>query len=141
MPAPRHEIGADAYRALRGGGGPSPPCAGCGRTRSTCTCLEDALLFQIRAAGLPDPIREYPFAAPRKWRADFAWPDARLLVEVDGGIGAGRHTTPVGYAEDCRKLAAAVLLGWRVIRVSSILVKSGEALALVEAALAEGGND
>ena len=32
------------------------------------------------AAGGPELQREYRFAPPRRWRADFAWPQARLTI-------------------------------------------------------------
>ena len=46
--------------------------------------LEELLAFQMRAAGLPEPEREYRFHEKRRYRADFAWPDHRLLVEGEG---------------------------------------------------------
>ena len=46
--------------------------------------LEAMLLLHIRAAGLPEPAQQFRFHPVRLWRADFAWPDAKLLVEVDG---------------------------------------------------------
>jgi hypothetical protein len=44
--------------------------------------LEQALLTQIRQAGLPAPEREYRFDWDRGWRFDLAWPyvNARLPV-------------------------------------------------------------
>ena len=45
-----------------------------------------SLETQIRAVGLPPPVTEYRFHPERRWRADFAWPEKKLLVEVDGGV-------------------------------------------------------
>lgn len=100
------------------------------------------LLTQLRAAGLPEPEAEYVFAPPRKWRFDYCWPDpaVRLAVEVEGGTrSGGRHVRPQGYEDDCEKYNEAALLGWRVIRVTTGMVQSGEALALVERALRDVG--
>jgi len=36
--------------------------------------LENELLGQIQAAGLPEPIRQHRFHPERRWRFDFAWP-------------------------------------------------------------------
>lgn len=91
--------------------------------------LESALLLQIRASGLPCPVAEFRFHDTRRWRADFAWPERRLLVEVEGGHWTGgRHTRGAGFDADCEKYAEASLLGWRVIRVTGTHIKSGQAL-------------
>jgi very-short-patch-repair endonuclease len=47
------------------------------------------LALHIRAVGLPEPKREYRFYPKRMWRADFAWPNEKLLVEYEGGIFLG----------------------------------------------------
>ena len=105
---------------------------------------EEMLALHIRAAKLPPPMREYVFAPGRKWRADFAYPHRRLLIEVDGGNtlatickdgsarAVGRHTT----AKDYDKLNEGALLGWRVLRFTPAMIKSGLALATIERALA-----
>jgi hypothetical protein len=68
--------------------------------------------------GLPAPIQEYTFAPPRRWRFDYAWPAERLALEVEGGVFVGgRHSRGVGMLKDMAKYNAAVLLGWRVLRV------------------------
>ncbi len=98
--------------------------------------LEQALLFQIRAYGLPEPEQEYKFHPDRKWRFDFAFVSERLAVEVEGATWAnGRHTRGDGFENDCRKYAEAAILGWRVIRVTGGMVESGEAVQLIERAL------
>ena len=99
--------------------------------------LEDELAAHITYAELPPPEREYRFAPPRKYRADFAWPDRRLLVEVEGGTySRGRHVRPEGYAKDCEKYNLAALQGWRVLRFTGGMVRDGSALAAIEEALA-----
>lgn len=100
------------------------------------TALEDALAFQCQLVKLPPPEREYLFARPRRWRFDFAWPGQMLAVEVEGGIfAAGRHNRPLGMIADMEKYNAALLLGWRVLRVAAPHIKSGDALAWIERAL------
>lgn len=97
---------------------------------------EETLAFQVRAAGLPEPVREYRFAPPRRWRFDFAWADAKVAAEVEGGrwVG-GRHNSPTGFADDCEKYAEAVVRGWAVLRVTPEMVHSGAALRLIERVL------
>lgn len=95
--------------------------------------LEESLALQIRAAGLPEPAREYRFAPPRRWRADFAWPAHRLLVEVEGGIwSGGRHTRGQGYLDDCTKYNEAAVAGWRLLRVCDRHLQSGEAMRWIK---------
>ena len=103
----------------------------------TGSAAEALLVHQITAAGLPTPVRELRFAPPRRWRFDVAWPERLLAVEVDGGSWVGgRHTRGAGYEAGCRKTNAAVLLGWRVLRVTPGMIASGEAVAVIGAALA-----
>lgn len=60
---------------------------------------------------------EYRFAAPRKWRFDFAAPDIMLAIEVEGGIwNYGRHNRASGYIKDMEKYNQAAASGWRVLR-------------------------
>ena len=93
---------------------------------------------QIALAGLPAPETEYRFHPTRKWRFDYAWPDPklRLACEVDGAVHVGgRHSRGVGIEKDCEKFSEAAILGWRVMRVTTGMVKSGQALSLIERAL------
>lgn len=72
-------------------------------------------LAACAVVGLPVPVWEWEFAKPRRWAFDYAWPEVRLALEVQGGIFAfGRHTTGEGFARDMEKWNAAVTLGWFV---------------------------
>ena len=93
---------------------------------------ERALATVLRWAGLPEPVTEFRFDSTRRWRFDFAWPDRRLAVEVEGGRWvAGRHTHGDGFARDAEKYNEAALAGWRVIRVVPDDIDSGRALAWI----------
>jgi len=46
------------------------------------SALEAELALQIKALGLPEPVREYRAIKGRKFRFDFAWLEHRLLVEI-----------------------------------------------------------
>jgi hypothetical protein len=61
-----------------------------------------------------------------------AWPTKMVALELEGGVYVlGRHTRGIGYENDCRKYAEASILGWRVIRVTPNMVKSGEAIDII----------
>jgi hypothetical protein len=98
------------------------------------------LAKQIEEEGLPTPEREYLFHDTRKWRADFAFVGARILVEVEGGTWVnGRHGTGIVYRDNCLKYNAATLAGWQVYRFTTDLIRNGEALATIKAALRQKG--
>ena len=62
--------------------------------------------------------REYRFAPPRRWRFDYAFPQHKVAVEVEGGVWIrGRHTRGAGFVKDLEKYSEAAILGWAVIRV------------------------
>lgn len=68
---------------------------------------------------LPPPLQEFRFAAPRRWRFDYAWLSAKVALEVEGGIWTGgRHTRGKGYLKDIEKYSEAAILGWCVLRVT-----------------------
>lgn len=97
--------------------------------------LEKTFAFQIKCAGLPEPMCEFRFCE-RKWRFDFAWPPCRIAAEVEGGTWVyGRHSRGSGFENDCRKYNRAALEGWRVLRFTTSLIESGEALTTLETAL------
>src|SRR5262249_16962377 len=102
-------------------------------TKSTSSPLFVALL---RAESLPEPTREYCFAAPRRWRFDLCWPDRLLACEIEGAMWTrGRHTRGEGYERDCEKYSEAAIRGWRVLRVTYGMIERGEATELVKRAL------
>lgn len=109
------------------------------RAASTAPNLEAIFEIQIRALKLPAAQRQYRFHPKRRWLFDFAWPQAMIAVEIDGGTYVkGRHVQPEGFRSDCQKINEAQLLGWRVFRGDVKMVKDGELLDTIRAAL-DGG--
>jgi very-short-patch-repair endonuclease len=78
----------------------------------------DAFVEMCLARGIPAPDTEHQFLKERKFRFDFAWPDLRVAVEMEGIVigGQGRHQTAIGYERDCEKYNLATLNGWRILR-------------------------
>lgn len=70
------------------------------------------------AENLPTPVYEHKFHPERKWRFDFAWPEQKVALEVQGGLFVGgRHARGAGIARDMEKASAAASLGWRLLLV------------------------
>lgn len=65
-------------------------------------------------------VKEYRFHDVRKWRFDYAFPDQKVAVEVDGAVWTqGRHNRGAGYVADLEKLNTAVSMGWLVLRITT----------------------
>ena len=64
-------------------------------------------------------VKEYKFHPTRRWRFDYAIPEHKIALEVEGGVWTGgRHTSPKGFLGDIEKYNAATLMGWRVFRTT-----------------------
>jgi len=86
--------------------------------------------------GINPPEREIRFHPTRNWRFDFAWPQRRIAVEIEGGVwSAGRHTRGAGFIGDCEKLNEAARLGWTVYRMPGPWVEGGRAVCYMERVL------
>lgn len=77
-------------------------------------------LFVLRCMirwGFPEPVLQYslPWRTPRRGRVDFAFPELRLIIEVDGRKW---HTSMEAFEEDRLRDNLAQLAGWRVIRIT-----------------------
>jgi very-short-patch-repair endonuclease len=67
----------------------------------------------VRAAGFPDPVRQYWIVLRgRRYRLDFAWPALRLAVEIDGATVHGPDELP----RDLRRQNQIILDGWLILR-------------------------
>ena len=90
--------------------------------------LEDAFEIWLSQTDLPEPEREYRFAPPRRWRFDFAWPEHKVAVEIEGGLfKGGRHQSLDGFLKDAEKYEAALLKGWTVYRCPGPWIAEGSA--------------
>lgn len=74
----------------------------------------------------PALSREVRFHNERKWRFDFANTDAKVAIELDGGIwrgSSGGHTSGAGIQRDREKDFAATMAGWLVVRLTPQMAK------------------
>lgn len=102
--------------------------------------LERLLWQRIEYAGLPLPVLQYHWAKSegRMFRSDGAYPEHKVLLEVQGGIWAedpGRHNRGSGYERDCSRDNLAALLGWKLLRFTERMIKSSEATRTIARAL------
>lgn len=103
--------------------------------------LKDAFLVLVQAHGLPVPQTEFQFHPTRKWRADYCWPEAMVIVEREGGIfrggkgggsALGGHSSGLGILRDMEKGNAAQVLGYVYLRFTPRQLSSGEALPVLK---------
>lgn len=93
---------------------------------------EDLFAFQCKAAKIKVEC-EFLFHPTRKWRADFLLVGYMVLIEIEGGLWVnGRHSRGSGMQADMEKYNAAARLGYRILRFSPDMVKTGEALQTIE---------
>lgn len=93
-------------------------------------------LAMLREAGLPAPTPEYRFDPTRRWRFDYAWPEHKVALEVEGGVFIrGRHSRGAGMIADMEKYNRAAVLGWAVIRCVPSALKSSQTIEDVKTLL------
>ena len=96
------------------------------------------VLAYFSACGLPPCVTEHKFHPTRKWRFDFAWvdSDSKVALEVDGGVWTrGAHGRGSGIVRDIEKGNAAVMLGWRVLRVQPRDLCMAETVEMIRTAI------
>lgn len=87
----------------------------------------------LAAIKLPIPVKEYKFHPTRKWRLDWAFVDAKLAVEQEGGIWSqGRHTRGSGFVADMAKYNALAIEGWSLLRFTPRQIITGECYAVIK---------
>lgn len=60
----------------------------------------------------------------RPYRGDFVWPDARVVVELQGATWTvGAHSTGSGIERDAQKALTAVVDGWVVIPLTRTMLE------------------
>ena len=103
------------------------------------TELQRELWIQVTAAGW-FMQEEFYFGKPRRWRADWAIaplegfaPAYTWLIEYEGGEFAWKHDQEAGkhqaqrFAPDAIKYNEMILLGYRLLRFTASMVRSGVA--------------
>lgn len=95
--------------------------------------LELTFEFQLNALKLLPHEYEFIFHETKRYRFDFAWPDIKFAVEIQGGeFINGAHNRGLRMRQDFEKLGEALMLGWNVYYCTGAMVKDGSAVNFVE---------
>ncbi len=87
-----------------------------GDDRPAASPLEARLARRIQGSRLPPPRRQHHvFADGRSRYLDFAWPDARVAVEVDGYRW---HSSRVAWESDRARLTQLRRAGWTIVHAT-----------------------
>lgn len=63
------------------------------------------------------------------YRADFAWPEARVALEIQGGTWTlGKHSSGAGIERDCAKSFTAQASGWICFAITGTMLRKQEAI-------------
>ena len=97
---------------------------------------DQMFLLTLKARNIPRPVPEFRFHPIRKFRLDFAWPEYKVGLEVDGGVwSGGAHGRGTGIVRDQEKTNLAAGLGWRILRCTPSKLMADETLGHLERAL------
>lgn len=86
--------------------------------------LEVMMEQQLSAAGIKDYVTQHIPLAPRRWRLDFAWPQLKVAIEVQGMV----HRIKGKFKRDIEKRAELMLAGWEVLEVDGESINDGMAI-------------
>lgn len=104
----------------------------------TASDIEREAAFLLKAGGIPAPECEYVPIEGRRFRCDFAWPEQKVALEVEGGSWVqGRHVRGSGFEKDAEKYSLLASEGWLVIRATRSQVEDLSFIAWVRRALAQ----
>ena len=86
-----------------------------------------------------EPVKEFLFHPTRKWRFDYAFPESKIALEVEGGVHTGgRHIRPRGFLNDMEKYNTAATMGWRVLRTTPDELRTFKTIEMIKEAMSYG---
>ncbi len=88
-----------------------------GLQREVTNAYTKIMCMFCKALEMQEPIPEFRFHNTRHWRLDFAYPEHKLAIEIEGGVWSkGRHTRGSGFIADMEKYNELAVMGWRLLR-------------------------
>ncbi len=98
----------------------------------------DAFTLTVRTELGLTCVKEFRFHNKRKWRFDYAIPEHKVAIEVEGGVWTGgRHTSPRGFLNDIEKYNTATLMGWKLLRTTPGQLFNVATFAMIQEACEE----
>ena len=90
--------------------------------------------FLCTVFNLPTPVPQYRAIPGRRFRFDFAWPEHRLLVEIQEETAHGKWRK---QSQDAEKLNLAQMQGWIVLQFTGSMLRDdpGKCMDMVRIAL------
>lgn len=89
------------------------------KRKATLQPKQDAFTLLVQSQLGLECVREFRFHPERKWRFDYAVPERKVALEVEGGVWTGgRHTSSKGFLNDMEKYNTATVMGWKVVRTT-----------------------
>ncbi len=110
------------------------------KRKSANNDAEDRFGAQLVAFRLPDFEHHFRFAQSlhadnkrKRWIADYANHEFKVMVEIDGGIWTGgAHGHPVDITRNMMKQNDAALLGYQTLRFATDWVKNKHAIEFLQ---------
>lgn len=96
----------------------------------------DLFTQTIRSIFKCECVKEYAFHQKRRWRFDYAIPEYRIAIEVEGGVWTkGRHTRAKGFLGDMDKYNTAAVMGWTLVRTTPTKLMTKQTFDYIKQAL------
>lgn len=86
---------------------------------------EQEFLTKLKFLKIPEPVKQYRIPGKRRFLYDFAYPEYKITVEIQGGTWMRHksgHTSGVGVRRDCEKHNYAILNGWTPLAFTSDMI-------------------
>ena len=99
--------------------------------------IEEVMWRQLVQSSLPKPLRQHLYVSGRKFRSDFAWPDRKLALEVDGGV----HRIKSSFKSGFERGYVLLLTGWKVLHVGGEEVRNDLAIKWIQSLFVQSAFD
>lgn len=89
--------------------------------------LEKTVKIVLESEGITGFVQDYKFLDGIKYELDFAWPEYKFGIEIQGGqyLKKSGHSNIAGLERDYEKMNLAILNGWKVLQYpTSVLNKN-----------------